>query len=647
MNLRVVVASLICLLTLTALGAFSAPAGSSPRAASKKSAATTELRGDPRLTKAVALAWADRTLGQALPELGKTLGVSLSADRSVADDQITFFCKERPASDVLPLMASHFGFLWRRQGQGYQLWQDLAGQQREAALRQAEVQDLLRRVNAQLERIAAMAQLSPAEREVKQQQLNAAAAIPNRTSEQSQEGMLQFLALVGVRDPFNLVGRDLLRTLTPLQMRQLAQGVPVLFATADGSFPLAFAQRSRGVLPPELSELGPITGMRVTFRVKENVGYLMPDPTDEVNAEVDGALQFSGWVTTTRTRSDGNQSSSSGAWQPFYTGSWSRDSVPPPEAPELLQEVQLIAKPGRRMIPLSEIAAHLQAATGMPILADSFIRARVREDVLSGKKPLYQFLRLLEQHLEYRWEWRDGTLRLRSGYFYRDRPREIPLRLRTLWRERLVKQGAFSLSDLAELAATLTDEQLRGLVSFWYWQFEEDSTHRPAGSPPTALAGPPENLAQRRHDLRLWHSLNAAQRERATRGVLSLRSLNGVLQRLALTAFLTPQEHYDTNEALPSSTPDQFASGGFSITREEGQKFKYTVRNPNGSGSGSEGPLALEAPLPPLPELAEGDVLRRSVRKRSLIQFRYFLPGNDQPASTKPLEITHAPTTLR
>lgn len=646
-----------------ALLAFSAavPVLSAAVPPAKSEASSASMAADQRLRQPVTLAWSDRPFGEALTELGKTLRVPLTADRSVVDDPVTFFGRERPASELLPLLASHFGFQWRRKDGGYQLWQDQSAQQREAGLRQAEVQNLLRRLNAHLTRVAAVAGLDETGREARRQALLAELEAGKRSPEEREEIGAQILALDSAKDPLWRPGSAILRSITPLQLQTLASGGEITLSTQDGSLPAPVAQQVRTILLHG-TEDGPVMdrGTRATLRVSDDLGFLMTNPAERLPHFFRPALRCTVYFTSNYTMNGNGDFARSSPWialedRPVLV----EPSAPPPQDALLLQSVELVSKPLRQELRLSTFLQRLHEKTGLPILADSFIRARISDEQLAGRKPLYQLLQRLATEMDYQWELREGTLFLRSVLFYRDRPREIPLRLRRPWRERLAKNGVLSLNDLGEVATTLTDEQLRSLASYWYWQFEPDAPApmaNPAADgekdlatkPLVALPRPPEDFVLRRLDLRLWRSLNAAQQVRARNGILPMQSLNAIQQRLALAAFLMPEREPGAQLPPTPPTPEQFALAGLSLTVQPFRAYRYSVRSADGTNtrSGSQY-LPPNEPIPAPPEVEEGGKLLRTVHQRDQLNFRYFLPVSTQPATEKPLNLNHAAQPLR
>jgi hypothetical protein len=594
------------------------------------------MLSDQRLLTPVALAWADRPLGEVLPELGKTLGVALSADRSVADDQVTFLCKERPAKELLPLVAEHFGFHWRRQGEGYELWQDLAGRQREAALRQAEVDGILAQINACFAEAGELSKHPMSERATRFRELRAALEQTALAGEERERIRWQLLALAASADESYLPEADALRSLIPDQLRTLRTFGQVSLSSEDGTLSEAVTKQILQNLRRTKPE-AKFAAATVTFRITDRVGEPMPDPHFSNSVVVRPRLEYLASIRygpAAGVATNGHDSALMTVLETFPT-----PSVTPPDDTELLQEVELIPRSNRRFLPLAQVAQRLHEVTGMPILVDSFIRARVWDEALVGKKPLYQLLHSLEQNLDYRCQMKEGVLSLRSVRFFRDRPREVPSRLRAPWREQMEKQGSLTLDGAARMAATLSDEQLRALSSYWYWQFERD------GDIPRV--GPPNDLVLRRSDLRLWDALNPAQRATAQKKGVPIRTLNGIQQRLLLAAYSTRGRSH--RQDLPATLPPpELLSGVFSVTHQQGRAYQHAVRNADGSDAGSGSSQgAPDRPAPPPPTVEEGQRLVRTTALVDWFQFRYTLPRDSQFPRSSAIQLPHASEVLK
>src|SRR5207248_2333873 len=79
----------------------------------------------------------------------------VTANRRVADDKVTVFCKERPLRDIMRQISSLFGFTWLRSGKEgefeYELTQTLKSELLEEALRERDRNEMLLAIDRQME----------------------------------------------------------------------------------------------------------------------------------------------------------------------------------------------------------------------------------------------------------------------------------------------------------------------------------------------------------------------------------------------------------------------------------------------------------------------------------------------------------------
>src|SRR5262245_4310521 len=98
------------------------------------------LEKDARLAKKVTLRLKKSALSEVLAELGRQVGVRLTAAAGVADEPAVVYATEQPAAEVMRQLASLFDYRWARTGSvekgRYELYQDREGARREEELRQ-------------------------------------------------------------------------------------------------------------------------------------------------------------------------------------------------------------------------------------------------------------------------------------------------------------------------------------------------------------------------------------------------------------------------------------------------------------------------------------------------------------------------------
>src|SRR5207249_3980014 len=104
--------------------------------------------------------------------LGKEIQVPLSAGPETADDKVTLFLNARPAEEVLALLARHLHFRWVRRSRGYELRQDSAERQHEAALRDADLEAEWAELRAWTERLSGLVRTPPEQLQQRSQEIS-------------------------------------------------------------------------------------------------------------------------------------------------------------------------------------------------------------------------------------------------------------------------------------------------------------------------------------------------------------------------------------------------------------------------------------------------------------------------------------------
>src|SRR5205823_12364441 len=97
---------------------------------------------DGRLERKVSVRSKGGALGDLCHALQEETGIRLEAAPEVADEKVTFFCRERPLRAVMRAVSSLLGFTWQRSGAagryGYELRQERRSLLLEEALRERD-----------------------------------------------------------------------------------------------------------------------------------------------------------------------------------------------------------------------------------------------------------------------------------------------------------------------------------------------------------------------------------------------------------------------------------------------------------------------------------------------------------------------------
>lgn len=97
--------------------------------------ASAQFEGDPRLNRHVTLRFEANPLWEVLSAIKKQTGVEFSVARDISEDLVILLWRDKPATDVLRLIATHFGWSWTKTEVGYRLVRTNAQREAEERLR--------------------------------------------------------------------------------------------------------------------------------------------------------------------------------------------------------------------------------------------------------------------------------------------------------------------------------------------------------------------------------------------------------------------------------------------------------------------------------------------------------------------------------
>ncbi|MGV3720737.1 MAG: hypothetical protein ACO1SX_07480, partial [Actinomycetota bacterium] len=603
--------------------------------------------GDAALAPLLTLKEKDRPLGELLPRLGRQLKTRLSAARSVSDDKVSLFLTKRPAAETLTLIGRHLGFRWRRTTDGYELLQDIAGKQREEALFRNELEP----IETQLNLASRLMRLPQKELRARLDELDAKlktdSLTPAERATMGAEKQIAIDALVAS----TTVGTSLamFRALTPAQVDALLGGTELTYSTATGTLAPILAEKIYETTATLESINGPQAKLQAdaTIRVTD-----VADQDDVPPPRKDRQLRLECQYNTVRGERG----------KPLYWGTRWAPTIPDlPDTdaavtsatttdPDLKRLVELMLpgparQPGRwnggggvigaavlgyvwtRQATLAEVAEAIQHATGLEVVADSFVSARIDPALLRPRQPLIDVLGTLARELDYKWEKKGRLITLRSRRYYRDRPAEAPSRIVNAFRDQVLRENALSLDSLASLCAALPDPQVRSMYRYWGWYLED-----------TRIL-PVDSLFPRRAHFRFWNGLSPTQKSAARAGaVLPVAQMLPAQQALWTAALFAPPVSSRTpSPELRGPTPAELSGGGFSLRSYEAQLMSFITpvddgKRLVGTSISVEGPRSVD-PLKFVstenggkPEGAGPQVSATGY------EFRYFLGGRKEPA---------------
>lgn len=610
------------------------------------------LLDEPKLKARLTVAEMNRPLSEVLPRIGARLGIRLAAGRTVADDKVSFFFKERPAGEILTLIARHLDFTWTRSRGKLELVQDQGSRRREQALLRNE----LAPIEAQLGLAARLMQRPGLQLRPRLEELDKRLAEPGLAPEERARLQAEKQITLDVMLSPAAVDASLavFRSLSPAQIDALLAGTEIRYSTATGTLPEAIAEKVHASTAILETRYGPIPRLQAdaTVRITD-----VEDQDQVPPPRADRHLRLECRFSTVRgTRENPRYWGS--RWSPTLPAAPSssdNEGAGDDKDPDLAREVDL-ELPGPVRQPLAIfggsplLAAHLGAvwpaqatmadvgaaihrATGMEVLADSFVSARLDPSLLRGKKPLIRILEKLGQELDYTWEKRGPALLLRNRRFYRDRSAEVPERVLKPFRQEVLREKTLTLDALANLAAGLSDAQVRSMWHYWGWYLEN------TGILPT------EYFFPHRQHLRFWASLAPMQKAHLRGGEpLPAAEMTAVQRGLWMTALQSPPESANTpsdERRLP--TPEEATAGGFRLKQSEVHQVLYLGTSQDGkrrpgSGISYEGPLTEENRKFLLRPRGDLEIAGPPLSVAGYT-FEYFLGGKAQPVRTTRVRI--------
>ncbi len=421
---------------------------------------------DPRLQKRVTLAKKAVAFGELLDAIAKETGISISANRSVSDDKLTVFCKDKPLRDLMRLITQHFGFVWERTGGEsefvYRLKQPLRNQFLEEELRNKDKNEALLALDKEMESLKKYFDMSPEE--------TRAAA---EHAEGKEKEKLEMMGGIGWGPSRLYAG------LEADDMTALQAGKQLLFGGGDRAIPKELENNTLNALTGHAHIYD--DGITMSSSRKEtpeekrkgkSPGEVGAKPLMMLQMQRDEVGQVS--LTAHTGFSQGKGGAMSGI--PMAVGISPSASSPKnaeanagkKKAPGYQKPTELngahkpreIWKEGKKLSEEAWTSADaleaIHKATGKDVIGDYFTRLVPHKD---EKGLLFDILARTCDPLRLRWDEREGWLTFRSTDFFNMRLKEVPGRLLERWATARKKSGSLSPDELREISR-LTDDQL-------------------------------------------------------------------------------------------------------------------------------------------------------------------------------------------
>jgi hypothetical protein len=273
----------------------------------------------------------------------------------------------------------------------------------------------------------------------------------------------------------------------------------------------------------------------------------------------------------------------------------------------------------QELVSLGDLAEAVQRDTGLAMFCDAFVTSRLPPNLAAAGsgEPAWQLLRRTEK-AGHRVVLRGDTLRIRVAAPHRSRLLEPPARLVQDWRTRVAGHVLPSLTELAELASSMSLPRGQMLASCWGWHFPR--------APHTMLQTASwfrEAIA----DLRLWGGLTAPQRRAAeSPEMLAAGALSEAQRRLLLEALLS----FDPALPIGPRTPPPLSALSTPATRVHVKREqRWSQKMLWGTGTITFVPVD-PAQSDPAIDFPGGEPIGKPFR-RERVTITYWTPGEREP----------------
>lgn len=509
---------------------------------------------DMRLDKKVSVSFNSGKLEDILASISKSSDIEFTAgnnerDWRVRERKVTIYAKDMPVGTVMDELSKLLGYRVSRQGKenqwSYLFWQDLKSKQLEEEMVTAAKADASERAmklrQSALDTAEAALEMSQEEAMALKESDPWTAYLGGTASGR---GFAELMAGIGQNSP---VDRDLM--LRGQGVNISLEGMPgsvidAANASTTGGFGAMIRGMAQGQLdgvrPSQINFLpmgdlgggGPMAGMAGFGGMAIISGTIpgMPDmsgmsplgggiplgifPITSGNSLVGGVfgkMLFA--LDEGKSLMDAIGEVQAEANDPdFLAATMARESYTeknPPTDPELTREVDIAdmrldvaisqSDPSKVKESQGKVIDEISRAFGMPVILEAFNSSMpIGPFVKPGKQPVYMVLAAFEK-AGYLWEKGTGTFRVRPEDWALARSYEIPDAFIQQYKAILVKQGEFTLEDIANIAYILTDDQIQNNLAA-----EPELTY--------ALMGLMNPIGGSRGLLRVYGSLNNQQR---------------------------------------------------------------------------------------------------------------------------------------
>jgi hypothetical protein len=437
---------------------------------------------DSRLFRNVTLQLKGASLEEFCAQMQAQTGVAFRASRTVADEKVTVFVKDKRAREVMRAVANLFGYFWARSGKDgeyrYELDQDLKSQLVEEELRNRDRHAALLALDEQMQQYRPYVDLSFEQLQKLAEEVSA---------EKNREKAIRMGNVTG---DVGWGGMQLYHRLMPAERAALSAGQELVFRPSapnpDHGLPSGWDRMLLKSWDPhpagEEVPLSEIPGARINqVRMRLDRSELGQASLKVWMTAVWQGRRGRSWTLFERALATGRSPSmadpENAKANAALRGQSPFDQMvslrPEPSCPALKrinpseeEQRSYGASPGGVGQPhvfTADVWEAVHRETGLPVIADFYTRMHRLDKVTVPRKPLFEALCTVSDALGVRWS-RDGDFLLcRGTSYYWDKLKEVPNRLLQRWIASRDANGGLPLADFLEMAA-LSDQQLDSVV---------------------------------------------------------------------------------------------------------------------------------------------------------------------------------------
>ena len=477
-----------------------AAAGSRPQQARLAQAALAAYRQekevvDTRLTRKVSLGVKSLSLDELCRRLKEKTDVDVWAGKSVVDEKIILFCDDQPLREIMRQINRLFGFQWIRSGEEghyrYQLWQNVREQLAEEEMRNRDRDEAIIDLDGKMANykpdkrfqewgaVQLYNQFSPADfaalrrgeaitfagwdkagaRPLPLEINQAIVTASNSTLTPNEFAWPDYNADVTFHLNFSELGQVKLQADMGVFKKGVG-GYGVSNTLATGLSPSSAKPNNAQANQAQRKsiELAKVISLNPVHSCPRVLASALGKPRDQAEASQEDAKQRQGQPENADKPRDGRDQSLDRFNRGAYGGG------------------HLLA---------ADVWEEIHKQTGLPIIADSYMRLYPPQIGVVQAKSAYEALNKVADALGSRWKRESTFIACRAANFYWNRMKEVPERLLTRWDQDSARLQGLPLNDfleMAELSDQQLDSQIVGDAVTQCWGLDEwDALGRPIG----------------------------------------------------------------------------------------------------------------------------------------------------------------------